>query len=184
MGILRKTTTQFVWNYKMLLTKLPISWRSSECGGAMPLCLRVMEIRNIAGMLNCCERESAVTLESVALIVWWIYSCLISTAIIHSWLPRCLSRGQIVCGSHSERMQGESECIMAALSIDVIIWGKAAAAPLSYLHDNNTGTGLGGGGVQTGSFICFLSRSCHILLPIIYFSDFLWPFLPSASSFL
>lgn len=118
------------------------------------LCLRVAEIRNIAAMLSCCKRESAVSLESVTLIVWWIYSCLISTAIIHSWLPRCLPRGQIVRGNHSERMQGESESVMAALSIGVIIWSKVAAARLSYRHDNNPGTGVGGG-CSNGQFYLF-----------------------------
>lgn len=110
----------------------------------MPLRLRFMEIPNLGGRLICCECEWAVTLESAALIVRWIYSCLISTTIIHSWQLQCLPRGQIARGNISE-------CDMGALSTNVIIRSQVIAAPLSYLHSYSTRVGM----ASKGQFYLF-----------------------------
>lgn len=69
------------------------------------------------------------------------------------------------------------QCDVGALNTGVIFRGKVAKAPLSYLPYDSSG----GGEVEKGSFICFLSKSCDIFL-LVDVSDFMSPFPSSASS--
>lgn len=61
---------------------------------------KCLTLQKCSAVADACEPYAlAVTLESLPLIVWWIYSCLISTAMIHSCLLQWLHRGRPVYGN-------------------------------------------------------------------------------------
>lgn len=166
MWILRNTTTQFVWNYKVLLTDSPISRRSSECVGTMaPFCLRVMEMRNIAGMLSCCQRASAATLESAARVAGWIYSCLISTAIIQRWLPNDGSEPAWLCVEECSADQSRLWLLHASMWSSEVKWLRLRSHVCTTIMH---AWGWGAGGVFKRAVLFVFSADSVTLFPLSF----------------